>query len=283
MSRGGAGALDRIDLDAYFARIGHAGPREASFEVLAALQRAHPAAIPFESLDPLLGRPVRIDAASLEAKLLRRRRGGYCFEQNGIFWRVLTQLRFQVTPLSARVRWMAPDDAPPGPLSHMLLKVDLPEGAFLCDVGFGGQSPTAPLLMQAGLEQATPHGAYRFVEHEGGLELQMRLPDRWGALYRFNLEPRLAADYEVSNWYTSTLPASRFRNVLIVSLAPEGRRLNLLGAGLTTYHADGRAEERTLASAAELHAVLTGEFCLDVSEEEAAQAFAKVKPAAAQP
>jgi len=272
--------MGEIDLDAYFARIGYAGPREASFEVLAALQRAHPGVIAFESLNPLLDRPVTLDAASLQAKLVQGGRGGYCFEQNGVFWRVLTQLGFQVTPLSARVRWMAPDDAPPGPLSHMTLKVELPEGAFLCDVGFGGQSPTAPLLMQPGLEQATPHGTYRFTDHDGALELQMRLQDRWAALYRFSLEPRVLADYEVSNWYVSTLPTSMFRNVLIASLAPEGRRLNLLNTGLTTYHADGRIEERTLASADELHQALTVELGLDVSPEEAAQAFAKITTAA---
>jgi N-hydroxyarylamine O-acetyltransferase len=271
--------MGEIDLDAYFARIGYAGPREATFEVLAALQRAHPAAIAFESLNPLLGLPVKLDAASLQAKLVQGGRGGYCFEQNGVFWRVLTQLGFKVTPLSARVRWMAPEDAPPTPLSHMLLKVELPEGSFLCDVGFGGQSPTAPLLLQPGLEQATPHGSYRLMDHEGGLELQMRLPDRWAALYRFNFEPRLIADYEVSNWYVSTLPTSMFRNVLVASLAPEGRRLSLMNTGLAIYHADGRAEQRTLASADELHAVLTGDFGLQVTPEEAARIFAKAAAA----
>ncbi len=273
--------MGEIDLETYFARIGYGGPRAAGFELLAALQRAHPAAIPFECLDPLLGRRVNLDAASLQAKLLARRRGGYCFEQNGVLWRVLTQLGFQVTPLAARVRWMAPEDAPLGPLTHMLLKVELPEGDFLCDVGFGGQSPTAPLRLEAGPEQATPHGLYRLVDRDGGLELQMRLPDRWAALYRFNFEPRVLADYEVGNWFTSTWPASRFTTGLMASLAPEGRRLSLMDTGLTTYFADGRTEQRTLASAAELHQTLTRDFGLDVSAEEAAQAFAKLSGPAA--
>jgi N-hydroxyarylamine O-acetyltransferase len=271
--------MGEIDLDAYFARIGYAGPREASFEVLAALQRAHPAAIPFECLDPLLGRPVRIDAASLQAKLVQGGRGGYCFEQNGVLWRVLTQLGFKVTPLSARVRWMAPEDAPPGPLSHMLLKVGLPEGDFLCDVGFGGQSPTAPLRMQPGLVQSTPHGDYRMVQRGAELELQVRLLDRWAALYHFSPEPRVLADYEVSNWFTSTFPSSIFTNGLMASRAPEGQRVSLMNTGLTTYFADGRIEERTLASADELHQALTVELGLDVSPEEAAQAFAKIAEA----
>ena len=73
-----------IDLDAYFRRIGYDGPRDASLETLRELHRLHPQAIPFENLDPLLGRPVNLDPASLQAKLVEGGRGGYCFEQNGV-------------------------------------------------------------------------------------------------------------------------------------------------------------------------------------------------------
>ena len=102
--------MEAIDLDLYFQRIGYTGGRSPTLQVLRALQRAHPAVIPFESLDPLLGRPVRLDTASLEAKLLRGGRGGYCFENNGVFWRVLEGIGFRVTPLSARSR--GPSSAP---------------------------------------------------------------------------------------------------------------------------------------------------------------------------
>ena len=265
--------MEAIDLDLYFERIGYAGARAPTLEVLTALHRAHPAVIPFECLDPPLGRPVKIDTASLEAKLLRGGRGGYCFENNGVFWRVLQALGFEVTPLSARVRWMAPEDAPLGPLSHMILRVQTQEGPVLCDVGFGGQSPTAPLRFEPGAEQATSHGTYRLVEQDGAWELQMRLPDRWAAMYRFNLEPRVQADYEVANWFTSTHPDSRFVNNLIASLAPEGRRLNLFNTELTTHFADGRVEERRIASASELHQVLTGDFGLRVDVAEAERLF----------
>ncbi|HEY5409770.1 MAG TPA: arylamine N-acetyltransferase [Caulobacteraceae bacterium] len=268
--------MSAIDLDAYFERIGYAGERAPTLAVLTALQRAHPAAIPFESLDPFLGRPVRIDPASLEAKLLRGGRGGYCFENNGVFWRVLEALGFEVTPLSARVRWMAPDDAPPAPLSHMILRVTLPEGPFLCDVGFGGQSPTAPLRFDPGAEQPTAHGTYRLMPQDAVWELQMRLPDRWAAMYRFNLEPRVLADYETANWFTSTHPDSRFTNNLIASLAPEGRRLNLFNTELTTHFADGRMEQRRIGSPGELHQVLTGTFGLRVDQGEAERMFQRL-------
>ena len=268
--------MSGIDLDAYFERIDYAGERAATLEVLSALQGAHTGVIPFEGIEPMLGRPVPLDIASLEAKLVRGGRGGYCFEQNGLFRRVLAALGFQVTPLAARVVWMEADDAPPGALTHMLLKVDLPEGAFLADVGFGGQSPTAPLRFETGAEQGTPHGIYRLMNQGAGLELQARLPDRWAPMYRFTLEPRVQADYEVGNWYTSTHPDSFFAKGLMVSRAPEGRRINLMDTQLTTYFTDGRSEERTIASAGELHEVLTRTFGLRIDREEAEQMFAKL-------
>jgi N-hydroxyarylamine O-acetyltransferase len=262
-----------IDLDAYFARIGYDGPREPTLDVLSALCRLHPEAIPFESLDPLFGRPVLIDAASLERKLVRGSRGGYCFEQNGVFFRVLRSLGFKVTPLSARVGWMLPLDAPRPPLSHMLIRVDLPEGPFLADVGFGGQSPPAPLRMAPDIEQSTSHGVYRFLEDDDALALQMRLPDRWETLYRFTQAPQGAADYEISNWYTSTHPASRFTGNLIAARVDGARRLNLFNRDLTTYDSAGRGETRKLSGAGEVHKVLTRDFRLDVERGEIDRVF----------
>ena len=99
-----------IDIDAYLDRIGYEGSRHPSLETLAALHLAHPGAIPFENLDPLLRRPVRLDAASLEQKLVRDRRGGYCYEHNQLFGDVLKGMGYQVSGLAARVMWNAPDE-----------------------------------------------------------------------------------------------------------------------------------------------------------------------------
>ena len=101
------------------------------------LQAAHVRAIPFEGIDPLVGTPVSLDAASVWRKLVESRRGGYCFEQNALFKTALEAIGFKTTGLGARVRWMSPPDSPLGPREHMLIKVDLPEGPFLADVGFG--------------------------------------------------------------------------------------------------------------------------------------------------
>src|SRR5947209_19095637 len=204
-----------FDLDAYFARIGYRGARDPTRDVLTSLHRLQAAAIPFENLDPLLGRPVKLDAAAIAEKLVRRRRGGYCFEHNGLFAHVLDALGFHVNPLAARVRFRLPKDAPQTPLSHMLMTVDLPEGRFLCDVGFGGQSPTTPLRLEPKLEQTTPHGSYRLQTRSTGYELEMRTAEGWSTLYRFTEQPQSARDYEVYNWYTSTHPHSFFTCSLV--------------------------------------------------------------------
>ena len=280
----GEDGLEAADLDAYFARIGHGGPSGADLETLTALHLAHPSAIPFECLDPFLSRPVRLDPAALQAKLLAARRGGYCFEQNGLLRRVLETLGFRVTPLAARVRWKLPDDAPRTPLTHMLLKIDLPEGPYLADVGFGGQSPTAPLKMEPGQEQATSHGAYRLMPAGDGVtELQTRLPGRapddWQAMHRFTLEPQGPEDYETYSWRTSTHPASRFTSNLIASRVVGEARVNLMNRERTTRWPDGRTEHAILADAAALGEVLARDFGLDLDAADINAIDARLPPA----
>ena len=138
--------MTMIDLDAYCRRVGYDGPRTATLETLRALHLLQPQAIAFENLDPLLGRPVLLDAASLERKLLHEGRGGYCYEQNLLFAHVLRALGFNVSEHAARVLWNVPDGVKT-PRSHMLLIVDLDGERYLTDVGFGGNVLTAPLLL----------------------------------------------------------------------------------------------------------------------------------------
>lgn len=264
------------DLDAYFARVGYRGPHTPTRDVLTTLHLLHPGAIPFENLDPLLGRRVRLDAVSLSEKLVRRRRGGYCFEQNGLFSYILEALGFHVTPLAARVRLGLPSDAPQTPLTHMLTKVELPEGPVLCDVGFGGQSPTAPLRLEPKLEQTTPHGTYRFQTYAAGYELEMRTGEGWAALYRFSEEPQSTTDYEVSNWYTSTHPGSFFTSSLVAARVRGACRIGLFNTQLTVHHPDGRKEQRTLATAGDAHATLENEFGIEIQRAEFETAWSRL-------
>ncbi|HLH42242.1 MAG TPA: arylamine N-acetyltransferase, partial [Bryobacteraceae bacterium] len=152
---------DGFDLDAYLHRIGYSGPRSASLETLTCVHALHPAAIPFENLNPLLGWPVALDVESLQAKLVAGGRGGWCFEQNYLLRHALEAMGFRVTSLAARVVWNAPAGSPVGPRSHMLLLVDLGGAPYIADVGFGGNVLTAPLRLEAHTAQPTPHELHR--------------------------------------------------------------------------------------------------------------------------
>jgi N-hydroxyarylamine O-acetyltransferase len=256
-----------LDLDAYFARIGYDGPREATLDVLRELHRLHPAAIPFENLTPLMGDPVSLELGDVQAKLVAGGRGGYCYEHNGLFKAVLVALGFQVQGLAARVRWGAPDDAPLRPRSHMLLLVDLPEGRFLADVGFGGLVKTAPLAFEVGPAQMTPHGRFRLVDAPDGLiELQGELSGDWRAIYRFDLSPQLDVDYLPMNLYSAIGPGSPFHSSLMAARAEPHRRLALSDTRYTIRPLDGEAQVRTLESLAELAEVLTRDFGLILPE-----------------
>ena len=190
---------DDFDLDAYLARIGYGGPVRPDLATLTALHVAHVAAIPFESLDPLTGRPVKLDLASLQAKMVQGRRGGYCFEQNHLFRAALEEIGFSVTGLGGRVVWMSPPGAPLGARGHMLLKVDIAGRPYLADVGFGAHLLDAPLRLEEGPEQATPAATYR-LQREGDLiALAVRQGEAWRRAYVFDLIPQLPSDYAVAN------------------------------------------------------------------------------------
>jgi|GEM_PF-1678861 len=186
-----------VDLDAYLRRIGYEGPREPTLAVLRDLARLHTLAIPFENLAPLLGRPPKLDAASVEAKLVRSRRGGYCFEHNPLLQRVLRALGFEARSLAARVLLRQPEGVT-APRTHALLRVEAEGRSHLVDVGFGGQTPSGPLLLVPGPEQATPHEPCR-IDAVGPDEarefvLQARIAGAWTPLYRFHLFEHVAID-----------------------------------------------------------------------------------------
>ena len=259
-----------FDLDAYLARIGLtriglAASPAPTFATLQAIQRLHPQAIPFENLDPLLGRPVRLDLDSLQDKLIRGRRGGYCFEHNLVLMRALTEIGFEVSGLAARVLWGQPDDAITA-RSHMLLRVVLPEGVFIADVGFGGQTPTGPLRLIAEEEQQTPLGAFRLVEVDDGFKLQSRIGAEWASLYRFDLQRQFPIDYEAANHYLSTNPLSHFTQRLFVArTAPEGRH-TLLNNTLHFHRLGQPSETEVLGSPAAIRTALDRTFGVEIPD-----------------
>ncbi len=248
-----------LDLDAYFERIAYRGARTPTRETLRALHALHPAAIPFENLDPLLGRPVRLDLDALQQKLVRNRRGGYCFEHNTLAAAVLEALGFRVTRLSARVRWQVPAERTT-PRSHKLLRVDFADGAYLFDVGFGGRIIAAPVRLIAEIEQTTPADTVRLLHAEGTWTLQARVAAGWQDIYRFTLEPNYPIDYEVSNWYTSTHADSFFTWSLLMERLTPDARYRIVDRTYTRRHAGGRVEKVQLDTPARLESVIAKDF-----------------------
>ena len=263
---------DGIDLDRYFARIGYTGTPRADLATLRALTELHPAAITFEAVDVLLGRPVDISPAAIQAKLVAGGRGGYCFEQNGLLKRVLEALGFAAEGLIARVLWMLPPDAPPMPLTHMATRVTIDGQRWLADVGFGACVAGAPLLFDAiGTEQTTRHETFRLTRSGTWTLLEAQLPDGWSPLYMLSPEPALEPDYIAANWYTSTHPASGFRRELRVARTAPDRRTTLMNNRLTVRHAGGGMERRFL-SEHEIADALVSTFDLKLDADSARQA-----------
>jgi N-hydroxyarylamine O-acetyltransferase len=201
---------------------------------------------------------VRLDLESLEDKLLRRGRGGWCFEQNLLLAHMLEAIGFEVTRLAARVRWNVPDERLT-PRSHMLLRVRLPEGDCIADVGFGGLTLSSPLRLEPGVEQQTPHEAHRLVATGSGYRLEARIAGAWSVLYVFDLAEQQLADYEVSNWYLCNHPDSSFLSMVMAARAAPGVRHALRGVRYTTHTAQG-TERREVQDVAEYRALLEDAF-----------------------
>ncbi len=252
-----------LDLDAYFRRIAYRGERSPTLATLRALQIQHPLAIAFENLDTLARRVVRLDAESLQRKLVAAGRGGYCFEQNLLFSHVLRALGFSVTALAARVVWERPPDEVRA-RSHMLLLVEVDDAPYLCDVGFGGLTPTAPLRLVPGIEQVTPHETFRVLDEAPEFVVEARVAGEWRPLYRFDLQAQQQVDIEVLNFYVAEHADSPMLGRLIAARVAPDRRLALRNGALTAYHLDGRREQRQLATVAELRRVLEGTFGIAV-------------------
>jgi|ERR1035437_301943 N-hydroxyarylamine O-acetyltransferase len=251
-----------IDLDAYFARTGYAGPRAATLATLHGLVAAHAQTIPFENLDVLLGRRINLDPAALQLKLIRDHRGGYCFEHNTLLLHVLEALGFQVASISARVRLQHPRDFTP-PRTHLFLRVELDGESWLADVGIGALSLTSAIRLHTEAEQSTPHEPRRIVREGARWFHQARLGNEWTDVCEFTLEEMPAIDRELANWFTSTHPQSHFRNRLVAArAAPAGGRLTLVNHEFTIRHADGRAEKHDITTPDELLAILADHFDL---------------------
>lgn len=253
------------NIDAYFERIGFSGSIAPTLETLTQLHALHPAAIPYENLDPLMGAPVRLDLPNLQQKLVFDRRGGYCFEQNTLLRAILEDLDFEVKSHAARVLWgTAPGEEPP--LRHMVLTVDVAGVSYLCDVGFGGQTATAPLRMRKDAEQETPNETYRLLEADSVWTVEVKLDEVWRPLYAFDLVER-DDDFlaELNDKADSDI---FFTDNLLAARSEKGRRLAIWNLRLNTHTTGAPSEARPMATVAELREALSGPMGIALPADE---------------
>jgi len=257
--------LGPLDLEAYLRRIdvGRApAPTRACLDELIA---AHAAAIPFENIEVIAGRVPCLDVDGLQDKLVRRRRGGYCFEQNTLFRGVLQAIGFDARPMEARIRSGVPADVVTG-RTHLATRVALDGHALMVDVGCGTIAPIAALDLASRAEQPAGTGFYRFVDVGDELLLQTREAAGWRDGYQLMPGTPHAIDAETGNWFVATHPKSFLGHNLLVGRAIPGGRLRLFNHVLATFRPECAAPvERTLQARAEFADVLADGFGLDIA------------------
>jgi N-hydroxyarylamine O-acetyltransferase len=228
-----------LDIPAYLKRIAYTGPLDVSPATLSALHLAHLYTVPFENLDIHLGRQLSLDHAALFGKIVTRRRGGFCYELNGLFCALLRGLGFRVTMLSAEVARQTGGFSPP--FDHLALRVDLDE-PWLADVGFGNGF-RLPLRLDDPADQPQDGAAYLIVP-DGDYRVLLRrdLGGDWTPQYRFTLQPRALADFAERCRFHQTSPESHFTQGRICTLATPAGRVTLSGMRLIVATPAGRTE-----------------------------------------
>lgn len=269
--------MQPADFEAYLARIGlpGSGALTPTHAGISGVLRAHMETIPFENIDVLLGRRVRVDVEGVVAKLVEARRGGYCFEHATLLQAALEHVGIRSVAHAARVVMFLPRAE--APRTHMFLTVETSEGRFVLDPGFGLLAPRVPVPLVDG--RAVRCGAEEHVmvrdgagwvlraRRNGGGQSSSKHDDGDGMVdcWISTLERELPIDIEVANHYTSTHPASAFRNRLMLrALLPDGR-ISAMNRDVTTVRGD-RTETTLLADRAALRALLAQHFGFDLPE-----------------
>jgi N-hydroxyarylamine O-acetyltransferase len=251
--------MSTFKLTAYLDRIHYTGNTELTYETLYKLHTGHTFNIPFENLDAANHLPISLELDALFDKLVTRKRGGYCFEMNGLFTHVLKTLGFGVTPLLARTAFGV------GKYSaklHEVLLVELDGSSYLADVGYGNNGIAAPLPLVTRQEHKQFNNIYRFqLDTDAGYILERKEGAEWTPMYAFTPEPCIPEDYEVANYFTSTHPSSFFRMAKFVTMpTPEGR-ITLMGTNFKVI-ANGEITETSVDSDEEFDTILHERFGL---------------------
>ena len=267
-------------LDLYLQRIGYAGNPKADLQTLRELHLLHLQRIPYENLDVFCLQGVQLDPETLSRKILTRRRGGYCFEQNGLLLTALTEIGYKVTPNLARVHRNRPA---PGPRSHQINFVELDGETWICDVGFGGSAFRHPIKLEAEAEVTQMGETYRFhADAVHGYYLQKKFGEAWEPLYTFKIDPALPVDMAMAHVYTSRSADHVFLNCIMGTRMTGRGRVTLLDHTFKVFDlVDGRVERETVTDFAEYVMKLEKHLGVVLNGTETAllrERFATLKP-----
>ncbi|MBP8298048.1 MAG: arylamine N-acetyltransferase [Burkholderiales bacterium] len=254
---------DMVDLDAYFERIRWGGGTRPDYDTLAGILLAHMARIPFENLDVLLGRGIRLDPEGVQRKLVGARRGGYCFEHATLLAAVLEQLGFAPVRHTARVVNVLPRTE--SPRTHMFLTVPLAAGTFVLDPGFGALAPRVPVPLQDGVAARIGAETNWMARDGNHWIMRARVADQDVDCWVSTLEREHAVDFELGNHYTATHPASPFLHRIMLRALTDDGRVAVMNRDVTIRRA-GVAQALRLADRAALQALLLEHFGIDLPE-----------------
>ena len=256
-----------MDVQTYLHRIKYQGSIQPDYDTLRGLHIAHMRTVPFENLDVMLKRPIRIDEESLWKKIVVNERGGFCYELNGSFARLLTQIGFEITYLNGRV--FNKEGQLGIEFDHLALLVKIPDSStqWLADVGFG-DSFTEPLEFENDGEQTQRLRAYRLEKVIDGFVMwQKNYDSTWERQYFFDTEPRMfPQDYEAGCLYHQTSPNTSFTQGSVVSRATDDGRVSLNDNWLTITKS-GERVKRPLVSQDEFQSLLKEHFGIVLQKE----------------
>ena len=237
----GVAALDAATVEHYLARIGHDPVQQPDIEVLASLQDAHVRTVPFENLDIHLGTPLSLDVDDLAAKVVTRRRGGFCYELNGLFCALLQAVGFRAWLVEARAR---NDDGSLGPRfdhARILVTLDPDEQPLLVDVGTGA-SPRGPIHLHDG-PQRIGHRWYRVLIDADHYDTQTYQDEAWVQGWAFDTTPRTLGDFSERCRFHQTSPDSHFTHKPLATLVTADGQVTLSGRTLTVVRGGNREEQ----------------------------------------
>lgn len=227
-------------------------------ELLEELQLRHVTNIPYENLDIVKGSPLSLDVASLFEKIVINHRGGYCFEVNGLFGALLSELGFKVTHLAARFLRGEIDI----PLRrHRVLLVECEGDEYICDVGIGSAAPRYPLKLEEGTIQYQFGEAYKLINDDflGWVILELHKGE-WRQFYSFTMEPQLAVDFITPSFYCEKHPDSIFNKDIMVAIKTEEGRKSLNGREYKKFLGEEIVELRENLTDHEITKILRQEF-----------------------